>query len=82
MGYAGHFLKNGACDQPAGKVAKGLSLPASENMSHLKGVAPAGFHSIHGMADKDTVFSMDELVVFEEASILPYAIVEYSFNKK
>ena len=51
-------------------------------MSHLKGVAPAGFHSIHGMADKDTVFSMDELVVFEEASILPYAIVEYLFNKK
>eukprot|EP01048_Picozoa_sp_COSAG05_P009301 COSAG05_NODE_754_length_7519_cov_4.955256_7_plen_55_part_00 len=51
-------------------------------MSQLKGVAPEGFHSIHGMADQDTTFSMDELVVFEEAAILPYAVVEYVFKKR
>ena len=63
------------------KVAKGVAFPATTNMSNLQGQAPEGYHSIHAMATDDTPFTMDELVVFEEEAILPYALVEYEFRK-
>eukprot|EP01043_Picozoa_sp_COSAG02_P044551 COSAG02_NODE_3990_length_5943_cov_3.596680_3_plen_723_part_01 len=64
------------------KVAKGNVLQTRQNMDHLMGAAPAGYHSVHGIAEADGPLNFDELVVFDEAAVLPYAIVTYCFIKK
>ena len=66
------------------KVAKGRVHKTHENMEYLKG-PPPGFHSVHGQASTrhdGGQLRFDEVVVYEEAATLPYAIVTYAFNKK
>ena len=63
-------------------MAKGNVCQTRENMDRLTGSAPAGYHSVHGIAMVDGPLNFDELVVFEEAAILPYAVVTYWFVKK
>lgn len=63
------------------KIAKGNCLQTSHNMSHLSGSAPLGFHSIHGKSTPGGPLNFDELVVFDEAAILPYAVATYTFQK-
>eukprot|EP01046_Picozoa_sp_COSAG06_P033025 COSAG06_NODE_3342_length_5481_cov_2.258826_1_plen_267_part_10 len=64
------------------KVAKGRVYQTRQNMSELSGSAPAGYHSVHGIATADGALNYDELVVFEEEAVLPYALVTYRFLKK
>ncbi len=42
-------------------------------------VPPHGYDSVHGEAGG--ALNYDELVVYEEGAILPYAVVEYGFKK-
>ena len=37
---------------------------------------------MHGEAQKGGPLNYDELVVFKEDAILPYVVVEYTFEKK
>jgi hypothetical protein len=64
------------------KVAKGNVLQTRENMDKLTGSAPAGYHSVHGIAMADGPLNYDELVVFDQDAVLPYAVVTYEFVKK
>jgi hypothetical protein len=64
------------------KVAKGTTLQTAQNMDGLQGAAPAGYHSIHGLAAADGPLNYDELVVYDEAAVLPYATVTYRFIKR
>lgn len=64
------------------KVAKGNAVRTKENMDKLDGSAPAGYHSVHGIAAPDGPLNYDELVVFAEEAILPYAVVTYRFLKR
>eukprot|EP01043_Picozoa_sp_COSAG02_P069170 COSAG02_NODE_11750_length_1662_cov_1.015355_1_plen_460_part_10 len=64
------------------KVAKGNSLQTQENMDSLQGAAPTGYHSVHGLAAAEGPLNYDELVVYDEAAILPYAVVTYKFIKR
>jgi serine/threonine protein kinase len=70
-----HFRKMILC-----KVAKGKVLQTSVNMDQLKG-APEGHHSVHGLKTADGPLNYDEIVVYDEAAVLPYAIVTYEFAK-
>lgn len=63
------------------KVAKGEVLQTKENMDRLQGEAPFGYHSVHGLATSDGALNFDELVIYEEAAVLPYAVVTYRFRK-
>ena len=63
------------------KVAKGEVLQTKENMDQLQGKAPLGYHSVHGLAAEDGALNYDELVIYDEAAVLPYAVVTYSFRK-
>ena len=71
-----HFRKMILC-----RVAKGNVLKTSENMDKLPGRAPEGYHSVHGEATTDGPLNFDEVVVYNEAAILPYAVVTYEFVK-
>ena len=71
-----HFRKMILC-----KVAKGKVLVTAANMDSLAGAAPAGYNSVHGQASAAGPMNFDELVVYEEAAILPYAVVTYEFTK-
>ena len=64
------------------KVAVGREFDTPTNMDTLTG-PPPGFHSVHGVAtgERDAALRYDELVVYEEAAILPWAVVEYDFVK-
>ena len=65
------------------KVAKGKVYVTHENMDDLNG-APPGFHSVHGQAGTHRDgghLRFDEVVVYEEAAMLPYAVVTYMFKK-
>jgi hypothetical protein len=44
---------------------------------------PIGYNSVHGIATEgqEGDLNYDELVVYEEEAILPYAVVTYSFIK-
>ena len=44
-------------------------------------VPPAGYDSVHGEASAGGQLNYDELVVYEEEAILPFAVVEYGFTK-
>eukprot|EP01048_Picozoa_sp_COSAG05_P014360 COSAG05_NODE_1620_length_4389_cov_56.700466_1_plen_1167_part_00 len=63
------------------KVLKGNVYRTTENMDKLTGAAPAGYHSVYGVGTPGGPLSFDELVVYEEAAILPYAIVTYQYSK-
>jgi hypothetical protein len=63
------------------KVAKGKVHLTGTNMPDLGGVAPAGCHSVLGVASHTGPLNYDELVVYDEAAILPYAKVTYEFVK-
>jgi serine/threonine protein kinase len=62
------------------KVAKGKVHQTKENMDQLQD-APPGFHSVLGIATADGPLNYDELVVYNEAAVLPYALVTYKFRK-
>ena len=51
------------------------------NIDDLQGAAPEGFDSVHGDAQKGGALNFDELVVYKEEAVLPYAIIEYQFTK-
>jgi hypothetical protein len=63
------------------KVASGRQYRTRVNMSQGEQVPPVGFDSVHGEAGLDSALNYDELVVYEEAAILPFATVEYGFTK-
>ena len=63
------------------KVARGNIFKTENNMDTLQGAAPEGYDSVHGDAQKGGALNYDELVVYKEEAVLPYAIVEYSFTK-
>ena len=63
------------------KVAKGEVFKTKDNMDQLQGEAPLGYHSVHGLATADGGLNFDELVIYEEAAVLPYAVVTYRFRK-
>ena len=63
------------------KVARGDIFKTENNMDTLRGAAPEGYDSVHGDAQKGGALNYDELVVYKEEAVLPYAIVEYSFTK-
>jgi hypothetical protein len=63
------------------KVARGKVFKTAENMATLKGAAPAGFDSVHGDAQKGGALNFDELVVYRQEAVLPFAVVEYRFKK-
>tara|TARA_B110000967_G_scaffold207001_1_gene255189 strand:- start:757 stop:1533 length:777 start_codon:yes stop_codon:yes gene_type:complete len=50
-------------------------------MSHLSGAAPSGYNSIHGLSSSNGPLNYDEIVVFDEGAIMPYATVNYRFIK-
>ena len=62
------------------KVARGNVLKTDINMDQLTD-APEGHHSVHGVAKVDGPLNYDEIVVYKEAAILPFAIVTYEFEK-
>eukprot|EP01046_Picozoa_sp_COSAG06_P053498 COSAG06_NODE_9266_length_1943_cov_1.715293_1_plen_626_part_01 len=62
------------------KVARGNVLRTDINMDQLTD-APEGHHSVHGVAKADGPLNYDEIVVYKEAAILPFAIVTYEFEK-
>ena len=63
------------------KVIKGVVFETKHNMSHLSGAAPSGYNSIHGLASSNGPLNYDEIVVFDEGAIMPYATVNYRFIK-
>ena len=63
------------------KVARGNIFKTENNMDTLQGAAPEGYDSVHGDAQNGGALNYDELVVYKEEAVLPYAIVEYSFTK-
>ena len=64
------------------KVARGKVFKTQTNLDTLAGTAPAGYHSVYGAAQKGGDLNYDEIVVYEEAAVLPWAVVEYKFFKK
>ena len=50
-------------------------------MDTLQGAPPFGCHSVYGIATPTGPLNYDELVVYDEAAILPYAVVTYTFVK-
>jgi hypothetical protein len=62
------------------KVARGKECKTEKNMDKLP-TAPEGYDSVHGVATSDGPLNFDELVVYDERAILPYALVEYEYEK-
>ena len=62
------------------KVAAGTMHVTKNDVPQLTG-PPAGCHSVHGIATRDGSLNYDELVVYQEAAVLPYAVVTYMFHK-
>ena len=63
------------------KVACGKSYKTTSDMDRLQGLAPMGYDSVHGVAQAGGSLNYDEVVVYAEAAILPYLVVEYQFQK-
>lgn len=63
------------------KVVKGKMCRTEHNIDNLQGAAPAGYHSVYGVATPTGSLNYDEVVVFDEAAILPFAVVTYTFMK-
>ena len=64
------------------KVALGKVFKTQCNIDTLQGAAPDGYDSVYGDAQKGGSLNYDELVVYKEEAVLPFAIVEYSFTKR
>ena len=62
------------------KVARGKECTTEKNMDKLPG-APQGYDSVHGVATPDGPLNFDELAVYDERAILPYALVTYEYEK-
>ena len=43
-------------------------------MDFLRGSAPDGFHSVHGVSGGGSSLNYDELVVYAEEAVLPYLL--------
>jgi hypothetical protein len=69
------------------KVASGREYKTDRNMDKpppqpgYVSVPPPGFDSVHGLATKGGALNYAEMVVYEEAAVLPFAVVEYCFFK-
>ena len=63
------------------KVASGRVYRTRVNMDRGQKVPPTGYDSVHGEASERGQLNYDELVVYEEEAILPFAVVEYGFTK-
>ncbi len=63
------------------KVARGKIFKTAKNWDTLKGAAPKGYDSVHGVARKGGALRFDELVVYREDAVLPFAVVEYRYRK-
>lgn len=69
------------------KVASGREFYTDKNMDRpppqpdYESVPPPGYDSVHGVATKGGPLNYPELVVYEEAAVLPWAVVEYGFTK-
>ena len=64
------------------RVARGRVFETTENLPHLEGKAPDGYDSVYGKAGTGgSALKDDELVVYDEAAILPFAIVTYGYTK-
>jgi hypothetical protein len=61
------------------KLACGKEYVTEVNMDREKVMPPRGFNSVHGVAGG--VLNYDEIVVYEEEAVLPYAVVSYEFEK-
>jgi hypothetical protein len=64
------------------KVALGRVHKTQVDMPDLQGRPPAGCHSVHGEGGPQSRLNYDEIVVYEEAATLPYAVVKYAYLKK
>ena len=64
------------------KVACGKIFKTTGNISTLQGAAPEGYDSVHGDAQKGGALNFDELVVYMEEAVLPFAVAEYVFIKR
>ena len=64
------------------QVARGRVFKTESNIASLTGEAPTGYDSVNGQASVAGPMNYPELVVFDEAAVLPYAIVTYTFFKK
>ena len=64
------------------KVALGKSFKTQDDIVTLQGAAPEGYDSVSGDAQPTGSLNYDELVVYKEEAVLPFAIVEYNFTKK
>ena len=70
------------------KVASGKEYRTAQNMDRAppqpdyQSVPPPGYDSVHGEATKTGPLNYPELVVYEEAAVLPWAVVEYGFSKQ
>ena len=62
------------------KVVAGKMFRAEFNKPELKS-APAGYNSVHGVATPKGQLNYDEIAVYEEAAILPHAVVTYTYIK-
>ena len=63
------------------KVACGKTYKTTKDCPTLPGAAPAGFDSVHGEAKSGGSLNYDEYVVYTEAAVLPFVVVEYEFKK-
>ncbi len=63
------------------KVASGREFRTQVNRDNGEQNPPPGYDSVHGEATQGGPLNWDELVVYEEAAVLPYAIVEYGYWK-
>ena len=63
------------------KVARGKIHKTAANIDTLQGNAPDGYDSVHGDAQKGGALNYDEIVVYKEEAVLPFAVVEYRFEK-
>ena len=72
------------------KVATGKEYRTTKNMDRpppqpdYQSVPPPGYDSVHGEATNAArrgKLNYPEVVVYEEAAVLPWAIVEYEFSK-
>ena len=64
------------------KVASGREFRTQVNRDSGEQNPPDGYDSVHGQATPGGPLNWDELVVYEEAAVLPYAIVEYGYWKR
>jgi hypothetical protein len=70
--HRGFYLRT--CDWRTEDWQISSSAPSSTSVTFL-------FLQVHGIATADGPLNYDELVVYDEAAVLPYAIVTYEFQK-